>query len=117
MNAPRFVLAAVLPMLLVGCVSKPPAPVTEKRHEIRGEVLRLNAKDKVAMIKHGEIKDFMEAMTMGFEVREDAQWAKLREGMQMKGIIVELGQDYWLTAVEEVPARAPAAPPAPKETK
>ncbi len=77
-------------------------------------MLRLNPKDKVATIKHGEIKDFMEAMTMGFEVREDAQWAKLREGMQMKGIIVELGQDYWLTAVEEVQANAP---PAAKETK
>lgn len=89
----------------------------EKRHEIRGEVMRLNARDKVAVIKHGEIKDFMEAMTMGFEVREDAQWAKLREGMPMKGIIVELGQEYWLTAVEEVPAAAPAPPPATQETK
>ncbi len=114
MNAPRFVLAALLSVLLIGCVSKPAPPPTEKRHEIRGEVMRLNAKDKVAIIKHGEIKDFMEAMTMGFEVREEAQWAKLREGMQLKGTIIERGPDYWLTAIEEVPAAAPAAP---QETK
>lgn len=113
----RSILSIVPALALLAqssCIQKPAPPVTEKRHELRGEVMRLNAKDKVAIIKHGEIKDFMEAMTMGFEVREDAQWAKLREGMQLKGIIVELGQDYWLTAIEEVPASAPAAP---QETK
>lgn len=82
-------------------MKKTPPPAAEKRYPITGEVLRLNEKDKVAVIKHDNIEGFMEAMTMGFSIPEPAEWAKLREGMKIKATVVEKGDDYWVSAIEE----------------
>ncbi len=78
-----------------------PAPAAEKRHALRGEVIRLDEKEKVAVIKHEEIKDFMDAMTMGFPVPDAAEWAKLQPGMKITATVVERKDDYFLTAIAE----------------
>ncbi|MDX2179485.1 MAG: copper-binding protein [Bryobacteraceae bacterium] len=96
------ILAALVAVTLLGCIKKSPPPVAEKRYPLTGEVMRLNEKDKVAVIKHDEIVGFMEAMTMGFSIPEPAEWAKLREGMKIKATVVEKGDDYWVSAIEEV---------------
>jgi protein SCO1/2 len=96
------ILAAPVAATLLGCIKKSLPPVAEKRYPMTGEVMRLNEKDKVAVIKHDEIVGFMEAMTMGFSIPEPAEWAKLREGMKIKATVVEKGDDYWVSAIEEV---------------
>ncbi len=80
--------------------SKVEAPA-EKRYPLRGEVVRLNATDKVAIIKHDEIEGFMEAMTMGFPVTEDAEWAKLREGMKLTATVVDRKDGFHITGITE----------------
>lgn len=67
---------------------------------MRGEITRLDDKNKVAVIKHDEIKDFMEAMTMGFPV-EEKEWSKLRVGMKMKATVVDNKDGFYITAIEE----------------
>lgn len=73
----------------------------DKRHTLTGEVIRLDEKDKVAVVKHEEIPDFMEAMTMGFPVLDAAEWAKLRPGMKIKATVVERKDDFYLTDISE----------------
>jgi len=92
------IFPTLLGLLLAACT---PAPPPDKRHELRGEVVRLNEADKVAVIKHEEIKDFMEAMTMGFPVPEASEWAKLKPGMKIRGAVVEKKDDFYLTAIQE----------------
>ena len=67
---------------------------------MRGEITRLDDKNKVAVIKHDEIKDFMEAMTMGFPV-DEKEWPKLRVGMKMKATVVDNKDGFYITAIEE----------------
>ena len=55
----------------------------------------------MAVIKHEEIKDFMEAMTMGFPVPEASEWAKLKPGIKIRGTVVEKKDDFYLTAIQE----------------
>lgn len=75
----------------------------DKRHALTGEVIRLEEKDKVVVVKHDEIKDFMEAMTMGFPVPDAAEWAKLKPGLKIKATVVERKDDFYLTEIAETP--------------
>ena len=108
----RWVIALIVPiwaLLSLPSCRQTPAPPVEKRHALRGEVIRLEEKEKVAVIKHEEIQDFMDAMTMGFPVPEADQWAKLRPGMRLTGTVVERQHDYYLTGIQEEPAPASGA--------
>lgn len=63
--------------------------------------MRLNDTEKVAVVKHEEIKDFMDAMTMGFPVPDAAEWANLKPGLKIRATVVERKDDFFLTAIEE----------------
>lgn len=85
--------------MLAGCSQT--SKVQEKRFPMSGELISLDDKNKVAVIKHGEIKGFMEAMTMGFPVPDAAQWAKLKPGMKLNATVVDRPNDFYLTDIEE----------------
>lgn len=89
--------------MLVACTSstKTAPAAEEKRYPMSGELIRLDEQNKVAIIKHGEITGFMEAMTMGFPVPDAAEWAKLKPGMKLKAVVIDRKDDFYLTAIEE----------------
>jgi len=93
----RFVCAAVL--ALAACSS---APKESKRFKLVGEVIRLNEKSKTALIKHEKIEGWMDAMTMEFPVKSEAEWAKLKPGIRITAtvIFVEADLEYWLEEIE-----------------
>jgi Cu/Ag efflux protein CusF len=78
-----------------------------KKYELHGEVSRLDAKDKIATIKHQAIGDWMGAMTMDFPVKDDMDFAKLAPGKPIEATVYVQGLDYW---VADVKSEAPAAP-------
>lgn len=95
-------VAACLAFVACSSSPAPPADSTEKRYPIRGEVVRLEEKTRVAVIKHEEIPGFMDAMTMGFPVPEDAEWKKLREGLRFSGTVVDKREGFHVTAIQEM---------------
>jgi Cu/Ag efflux protein CusF len=97
----RILLIVPILWALFGLACEKAAAPVEKRHTMRGEVIRLDEKEKVAVIQHDEIKDFMEAMTMGFPVPDAAEFAKLKPGMKIRATVVERRDDFFLTAIEE----------------
>lgn len=101
----RRIILSILAASLAGCATGEKAKDTwvDKRHALTGEVIRLEEKDKVVVVKHDEIPDFMEAMTMGFPVEEPAEWAKLKPGMKIKATVVERKDDFYLTDISELP--------------
>ena len=108
------ILVVFAALMLAGCSSSTEETKSLKaeplrKYELKGEVQKLDAKNKVATIKHEAIGDWMGAMTMDFRVKEQADLDKLKEGAAVKGTVFVQGFDFWVGEVAD-PNSAP--PPA-----
>jgi len=102
----RRMLVPALGMLLltVGCARRAD---TAKRYPIQGEIVGLEAAAKTATVRHGKIGDWMEAMTMEFPVRPDAEFRKLHVGDRIEATVVVSEERYYVTDVRIVGAPRP----------
>lgn len=97
---PAICLASVL--LLTGCAgSKTPEPA--KTYQMQGEIMGLDAGAHVATIKHAEIKGFMGAMTMGYPVKDPAEFAKLSVGEAITATVYVTGDEMWVGNIRKQP--------------
>jgi protein SCO1/2 len=97
MAALRFLTLLGL-CLTVGACSREKTPPAEevKHYTIHGQIVRLDAKDKLATIKHQKIEGWMGAMTMDFPVRDEKEFSALHEGDKIDGTVFVQGLDYWV---------------------
>jgi len=98
------ILIVVSVAIMVACGSgDEAAPATgadEVRvYDIQGTVVRLEPQDKVAVIDHGDIGDWMKAMTMGYPIKDDAAYAQLAEGDRIEGKVYVQGLDYYIADI------------------
>jgi Cu/Ag efflux protein CusF len=92
-------LAAVL---LAGCSPRQES----KRYPMQGEVKALDAKAKSATIDAGKIGDWMEAMTMDYPVKPDAELQKIHVGDRIEAtVVVNADASYYVTDVKVVPKK------------
>jgi Cu/Ag efflux protein CusF len=91
----RFVLLSLLTLVLAACTTQPPA----KRYPMEGTIKALNPNTKMAMIDAGKIGDWMEAMTMEYSVKPDAEFAKLKVGDRIKATLVVQDVKYYVTDI------------------
>jgi len=85
-------------LLLAGCGSKPAAEA--KRYPMQGVVKSVDANTKTAMIDAGKIGDWMEAMTMEYPVKPDAEFQKLHVGDKIEATVVVSDPGYYVTDVK-----------------
>ncbi|HEY1240700.1 MAG TPA: copper-binding protein [Bryobacteraceae bacterium] len=86
--------------ILAGCGAKQePA----KRYPMQGEVRALDPAAKTANIKAGKIEGWMEAMTMEYPVKPEAEFAKLQVGDHVQATVVVNGDAYYVTDVKVLP--------------
>jgi Cu/Ag efflux protein CusF len=97
---PLLILVALL-VLLVGCAQK----VDEKRYPIHGEIKALDASVHTATIAAGKIGDWMEAMTMEYPVKPDAEFQKLHVGDHIEATVVVSDLKYHVTDIKLAPKR------------
>lgn len=97
----RAILFAASVLLLAGCAAK---QEEGKRYAMQGEVQALNPADKTANIKAGKIEGWMEAMTMEFPIKPDAEFAKLHVGDHIQATVVVNDAKYYVTDVKVSPA-------------
>jgi Cu/Ag efflux protein CusF len=94
-------IAAVLPFLLLlllgACAEK---TVPEKRYPMQGEIKALDANAKTATIAAGKIGDWMEAMTMEYPVKPDAEFQKLHVGDKIEATVVVADVKYYVTDIK-----------------
>jgi len=107
---------ACLFLVLAGCQKSTVTEVKEEakdqtlqRYELHGEVLRLDTQGKIAAIKHQKIGDWMEAMTMEFPVKDQAEFNKLHQGEKIRGTVFVQGTTYWVGEIQEDNGAAPAS--------
>jgi len=98
MTSTRNCIAAIsllLGLLLAGC-SKP-----AKEYHMRGEVTSLDPSGHVATIKHEEIKGFMGAMTMGYPVKDPAEFSKLTVGEPITATVYVTDDTMWIANIQK----------------
>jgi protein SCO1/2 len=71
----------------------------ERRYSLHGQVLSLDASRKSITLKHDEIKGFMPAMTMPYEVREEKALEGLAPGDVLDATLVVFTNGAYLTDV------------------
>src|SRR5437763_15070889 len=92
-----FVLLAAM-LLAAGCHKKEEA----KRYPMQGEIHALDATAKTATIAAGKVGDWMEAMTMEYQVKPDAEFQKLHVGDKIEATVVVEDPKYYVTEVKIV---------------
>jgi Cu/Ag efflux protein CusF len=89
-------------VLLGGCA----APKAElKQYPIHGQIAGLDPAQHVATIKHDEIPGFMGAMTMGYSIKDPAEFGKLTVGESFNGTVYVQGDDLWVANIRPEPAK------------
>ncbi len=88
-----------------------PKPVTV--YEVRGVFKGFDAKTRQATISHEKIPGYMEAMTMSFEVRDDAELSGVKAGDAVEFRLCVKADDAWIdhvrkTGFGEAPLLVPA---------
>jgi len=96
----RAVLATAAALLLAGCGAK---QEQGKRYPMQGEVKALDPADKTANIAAAKIPGWMEAMTMEYPVKPEAEYAKLHVGDRIQATVVVSDEKYYVTDVKVLP--------------
>lgn len=97
-----FVVCAVFAAVIVcGCKDD------RKVFQVKGVVKELKPNGKTAVIAHETIPDYMDAMTMDFDVKDPRELAGLKPGDAVSFRMVVTKNDGW---IENVRKLAPAAP-------
>src|SRR6266511_4097805 len=108
-----FVLCAVAAALIVcGCKNNPTANDHQKVNDrkvfqVKGVIKELKPNGKTAIIAHETIPDYMDAMTMDFDVKDGRELTGLNPGDAVSFQMVVTKDDGW---IEKVRKLAPAAP-------
>jgi Cu/Ag efflux protein CusF len=102
-NRRRTAVLALLIAALSACGEKKPEA---KRYPMQGEIKALDASAKTAQIAAGKIGDWMDAMTMEYVVKPDAEFQKLHVGDKIEATVVVEDPRYYVTDVKVVPAAA-----------
>jgi protein SCO1/2 len=104
MNFRFFVLLFALFSVLTfsGCQrteQKTAASADAKRYDLTGKVVSVDQAKRKAKIEHDEIKGYMPAMTMDFQIKQDWVLRELKPGHQVGAELVVDKDDYWLENV------------------
>lgn len=94
--APLLILLSSL--AFVSCKTTQPAQ-TGKRYELKGTVVSVDKAHSSATIDHEEIKDFMDAMTMDYTLKETWPLDVMKPGDQIQATLVVADGSSWLEDV------------------
>lgn len=95
----RLITVLVAALALAACSSQE-SQEQVKRYPMQGVVKGLDASIKTATIEAGKIDDWMEAMTMEYQVKPDAEFQKLHVGDRIQATVVVQGERFYLTDVK-----------------
>ena len=95
---PRVCLFLLAALLLAGCGGV--AGGGERRIPFDGSVVALDPATKSATIAAGKIGDWMDAMTMEYAIKPDAEFAKLHVGDKIHAIAVVKDPSYYVTDIQ-----------------
>lgn len=85
---------------LLGCGKTDEGQKQESRsHAFAGRVVAVDPPSKQIIIAHGDIPDFMKAMTMPFVVKDTSILMGVSEGDSVHGVVVVRKPEVWLDSL------------------
>jgi protein SCO1 len=104
-------------LMIAACILSLSCHRTPERHfALRGKVISVEKGQHQVTLAHEEIKDFMDAMTMPFNVSEDRALAELSPGQTIEATLVVQKDRSWIEGIRIVSkgevANMPPAEPA-----
>ena len=102
-----LILAIVAGIVVIGISCGKRAADNAKRYPVKGKVVAVDKAEHTATIDHEAIGDYMGAMTMEFEVRDDTGFTKLEPGDQVTATLAVTDSEDWL---ESLTITKPAVP-------
>jgi protein SCO1/2 len=79
---------------MTGCQKAP-----ERRFDLKGKVISVDKEHRQVTIAHEDIKGFMDAMTMPFNVKEDWALEALAPGQAVEAILVVQADRSWIEGI------------------
>lgn len=109
----RGLILAIIVFVSVLGISCRPRAENAKRYPVKGKVVAVDQAEHTATIDHEDIGDYMKAMQMEFEIRDEASFAKLEPGDQITGTLVVTDTEDWLESliITKLPVPDPNAKP------
>jgi Cu/Ag efflux protein CusF len=103
----RLLAIFSITLFLTGCTTKQGDAKAQavKQFPMHGQILGLDPGQHVATIKHDEIPGFMGAMTMGYLVKDPAEFGKLSAGETFNGTVYVQGDDLWVGDIRKEPVK------------
>jgi Uncharacterized protein SCO1/SenC/PrrC, involved in biogenesis of respiratory and photosynthetic systems len=87
-------------LLIAGCVKKQENETTEiKTFPLKGEVVRVLPDENRIMIAHGEIPNYMKAMTMPFKVKDTTFLTLVHPGDSVLATLAVSRTESWLATI------------------
>ncbi len=77
----------------------PKRSANEKRYDLKGKVVSVEADKRTVTVAHEEVKDYMPAMTMPLQVKDDWVFEVAAPGNQISATLVVDGTESWLEEV------------------
>jgi protein SCO1/2 len=114
-------MAALLPMALVSCrpdhTAAPPSPAASKTnlqtYQVKGAIKELFPEKKKVKIAHEDIPNYMEAMTMMFDVKDAKELAGLQAGDTVSFRMLVTDDDGWIDQLKKLDGPRTPLPPEP----
>ena len=89
--------ALILVLLLAAACARQPAP---RQYPLTGQVLVVNPDRKELVVRHDEIKGFMPAMTMPFQLKDPSLTRERVPGDLIRATLMVTDEKAWLERVE-----------------
>src|SRR5438876_12275428 len=105
----RAQLVLALSLAAVLSCSRPPE---QRSYTLQGQVQSIDAPRKLLIVKHEEIKGFMPAMTMPYEVEDASALATLAPGDLINSTLVVFSNGAHLSNIRKVGTAPLEQPPA-----
>ena len=97
MKVRALLLIATVGILLAACTNKP--KVEARHYEITGKVVSVDKAKKQVVLSHKDIPGYMQAMTMGFSLKEEWAFNVLEPGDQVSGDLVVTDNDAHIEGI------------------
>jgi protein SCO1/2 len=97
----RTALVFLFSIALAGCSKTPEQSGPAKEYQLRGEIKGLDPGGHVATIRHEAIPGFMNAMTMGYPVKDQSEFSKLKVGEAITATVYVKDDDMWVGNIKE----------------
>src|SRR5262245_48043131 len=115
MQLPRValgLLTVVLAGVLAALLFVRSTPRDQHTYALQGQVQSITPDRQEAIVKHGEIKGLMPAMTMPYRLKDKKEFDALKPGDLIDGTLVIVSNDAFLTDVKKTGEAPIEKPPA-----